>query len=96
LLKGLIHLAGVLIHLGQEKGIVGLSLGTGWQIICRRRNLGLQEGPSRGAGGCRQGEEKEIKKNPSAEGHEDILWFWEILKYQFLFYFLGAGLSNGD
>jgi hypothetical protein len=82
--------------LGQEEGIVSLGLGTCGQIIRGRRSLGLQERLSRGTGGCRQGEEKEIKKNPSAEGHEDILWFWEILKYQFLFYFLGTGLSNGD
>jgi hypothetical protein len=96
LLKGLIHLAGVLIQLAQEKGIVGLGLGTRGQIIRAGWNLGLQEGPSRGAGGCRQGEEKEVKKNPSAEGHEDILWFGEILKYPFSFYFLGAVLSNAE
>jgi hypothetical protein len=59
--------------LADEEMIIGFSLGTRRQIIRTGRILGPQEGLGDGAGGGPQRNKQEIKKNPSVEGHKEIL-----------------------
>jgi hypothetical protein len=73
MLKGLVHLAPLLVLLADEEMVIGLSLGTRGQIIRTGRILGPQEGFGDGAGGGCQRNKQEIKKNPSVEGHKEIL-----------------------
>jgi len=73
MLKGLVHLAPLLVPLAHEEMIIGLSLWTRGQIIRTRGILDPQEGFGGGAGGGSQRHKEEIKKNPSVEGHKEIL-----------------------
>jgi hypothetical protein len=96
MLKGLVHLAHLLIPLAQEEMVIGLSLRTRGQVIRTGRILGPQEGFGGETGGGSPRKKEEIKKNPSGEGHKKILRLRKILGNHFHFTFEEGGCQMGN